>query len=251
MQRYFINENDINGENVVITGKDYHHIKNVMRMRKDEQVIVCTNKGIAYLASVEAFLEAEVCLKIVNRLEDKVELDVEVTIAHGLVRREKAEEVIRRLSELGASYYLPVTMERSIIKVKDNENRKNERQQLIAKEASEQAHRTKVMQISEIISFTELLKIAPNYDLCLVAYEEKGRDKDLSLMKLLKAFTKQQILVVIGPEGGFSPREINLLTAAAFHLVGLGPRILRTETAPLYVMSAISYQLELGEDDEN
>jgi 16S rRNA (uracil1498-N3)-methyltransferase len=107
------------------------------------------------------------------------------------------------------------------------------------------------MTVMEPILFSDLLKQIKQYDLCLVAYEEQGRAKDISLPLLLRTFTGKTILVIIGPEGGFGASEIKSLATTTAKLVGLGPRILRTETAPLYLMSAISYHYELGETNEN
>lgn len=251
MQRYFIKTNTIQGCEVVITGQDYHHIKNVMRMKLGDQVIVCTEEETSYLAEIATYTNSEVFLTIINKLQEQVELPVMVTIAQGMVRREKTEEVIRRISELGASNYVSVTMERSIVKRKESDTKKLNRYQMIAKEASEQAHRTKIMTVMEPILFSDLLKQIKQYDLCLVAYEEQGRAKDISLPPLLRTFTGKTILVIIGPEGGFGASEIKSLATTTAKLVGLGPRILRTETAPLYLMSAISYHYELGETNEN
>ncbi len=251
MQRYFINTNAIKGSQVIITGQDYHHIKNVMRMKPSDQVLVCTEKEKSYLVEIVTFSDSEVFLTIVEERNDQVELPLEVTIAQGMVRREKTEEVIRRISELGASCYLPVIMERSIVKIKEQDPKKTNRYQIIAKEASEQSHRTKIMTIEEPLSFGKLLESLKNYELCLVAYEESGRAKDHSLKKILQTFTGKSIIVIVGPEGGFSPQEIKSLQNTKAKLIGLGPRILRTETAPLYIMSVISYQFEEGETNEN
>lgn len=250
MQRYFIQTNAIQGSKIIITGQDYHHIKNVMRMKLGNQVMVCTEKGQSYLAEIIAYTDTEVLLSTINQLQEQVELPVMVTIAQGMVRREKTEEVIRRISELGASSYVSVMMERSIVKIKENDNKKITRYKMIAKEASEQAHRTKIMTVMEPMLFTDFLHQIKQYDLCLVAYEEQGRANDRSLPRVLKGFTGKTILIVIGPEGGFGAAEIKALATTAT-LVGLGPRILRTETAPLYLMSAISYYYELGETNEN
>ena len=251
MQRYFINTSAIKQNQVIISGQDYHHIKNVMRMKPGDQVFVCTEKENSYLVEITGFSDNKVILTIVEERNEQVELPLEITIAQGVIRREKTEEVIRRISELGANFYLPVMMERSLVKIKEQDQKKTNRYQMIAKEASEQSQRTRIMKIEEPVSFAELLKLFENYDLCLVAYEELGRAKDYNLKKILRSFTGKSIIVIIGPEGGFSPQEIKLLQNTKAKFIGLGPRILRTETAPLYVMSVISYQFEEGETDEN
>jgi len=245
MQRYFLENTEIINGYVEIKGGDFHHIKNVMRMEKEDEVYLCIASS-TYLASLDRFNSDSVIFKIIEKQEKSSEMPYEVTIAQGLVRREKKEEVIRRITELGAYLYIPVAMERSIVKIKGEE--KLERQKTIIKEASEQSHRDKKMEITEPISFKEFLKLKKDYDLCLYAYEESGRSNNYNLKKYLKDFKKEEkkrIIALVGPEGGFSPNEVKLLDEAGFKAVGLGPRILRTETAPLYLMSAISYELEL------
>lgn len=251
MQRYFINNEWIKNNKIYITGDDYHHIRNVMRMRINQEALFCDEDEQVYLASLEEYLSHEAVFIIKEKVNHQPELIYEVTIAHGLVRRDKQEEVIRRITELGAKRYIPVIMERSIIKVRDKEDHKRERMLKIIKEASEQSHRTKMMELSNIVSFNELLNISTQYDLLMFAYEESGRNGNSTFKKALEEFVGQKILVLVGPEGGFNPQEVEVLLQHNFKSIGLGPRILRTETAPLYIMSAISYELELGEQNDS
>lgn len=247
MQRYFVSEEyiDISKNVITIEGNDFHHIKNVMRMKINDEVFVCNNLGDSFLCKIILFTNYSVILSICNKLEEKTEIPVIITIAQGLIKREKTEEVIEKITELGASYYLPVLMERSIVRIKENINNKVIRYNIISKEASEQSHRTKMLEVLNPIDLNELLKISKNYDLCIYAYEESGRNKNQRLKQLLKENINKNILVLVGPEGGISLKEVELLNKSGFEAVGLGPRILRTETAPIYIMSAISYEFEL------
>lgn len=242
MQRYFI-EDVVTSNTIVINGDDFHHISKVMRMRINDEVIVCDNIS-SYKCKISAFNNNEVILNVVEKLDEKKELPVKVAIAQGVVRREKTEEVIDKITQLGASLYIPVNMERSIIKIKDEKlDKKNDRMNKIAKEASEQSHRTKKMVVEKPLLFKELLNLKDHYDLCLYAYEITS--KDLSLKEVLKNNKYKSVLVLIGPEGGISEKEVILLNENGFLPVSLGPRILRTEVAPTYVMAAISYELEV------
>lgn len=247
MQRYFLDENSIITDiEIIIKGNDYHHIKNVMRMKLEDKVYCCYDSH-TYLCMIDEFMFDSVKLKKISEITKNSELAIDVTIAHGLVRREKMEEVIRRITELGAHEYIPVLMERSIVKIKDNKNSKLDRQKTIVKEACEQSHRNRLMDVSDILSFKDFLSLNKKYDLCLYAYEESGRSNNYNLKKYLKEFKGKNILVLVGPEGGFSEKEVDLLEKNDFNSVGLGARILRTETAPLYLMSVIGYELEMGE----
>ena len=241
MQRYFINNNQINNNIVTIIGDDVHHIKTVMRMRIGEKVYVCDelNTYICEIINITNTVE----LTILEEVNENSEMDLKVTVAHGLVRREKMEEVVRRLVELGCFSYIPVNMTRSVVKHKEiNIDRLNK----IIKEASEQSHRQKLMKISEVISFNELLKEINNYDTVLFAHT-LYKD-DVNLFNELKN-KHSNILVIVGPEGGFDDKEVEkLIKFNNLKPISLGKRILRTETAPLYIMSVLGF---IGEQYEN
>ena len=135
-------------------------------------------------------------------------------------------------------------MERCNVKLNDEKlNKKVDRMNKIAKEASEQSHRTRKLVVESPIDFKNLLKFKNEYDLCLYAYEVI--DKDESLKNILKQKKYQNILILVGPEGGISLKEVEMLNSVGFIPISLGPRILRTEVAPTYVMAAISYELEI------
>ena len=153
------------------------------------------------------------------------------------------KEVIDYITELGAYSYIPVVMSRSIVKVNlEQMEKKNTRYTKIAKEAAEQSHRLKIMKVKNVESWKNFLKCSKDYDLCLYAYEASAKDD--SLKQLLRTKKYQNILVLVGPEGGISEKEVEDLKANNFLPITLGPRILRTQVAPLYVMSALSYEWE-------
>lgn len=245
MQRYFIDKEQINSNIITIKGDDVHHIKNVMRMNIKDQVIVCDENN-TYLCEI-LFIGNVVELNIIEQIEENVELPLKVTIAHGLVRREKMEEVVRRLVELGCYSYLPINMTRSVVKHKEiNIERLNK----IIKEASEQSHRNKLMKISEVISFSDILNKISNYDIVLFAHTlYKNENKLYNYFVNENDLNNKNILVIVGPEGGFDDKEVEKLIKYKNVIpVGLGKRILRTETAPLYLMSILGFIGEKYED---
>ena len=227
---------------------DSHHIKDVMRMHVGENVIACIKgTNIIYLCEILE-LSKKVLLKIIEERQENNELNIKVSIAHGLVRKDKQEEVIRRLVELGAYKYIPVVMDRSIIKLKKEDYKfKNDRLERIVKEASEQSERNEFLILNDIITFNDLVKSFNVYDLILFAHARKK--DDLSLKKYLNIDKNvNNILVIIGPEGGFSEKEENtLFENDKVHTISLGKRVLRTETAPLAAMAILAF---LGEDYE-
>ena len=246
MQRYFIKESQINNKLICIDEADSHHIKNVMRMREGEHVIACSlsddETSFVYLCTI-CSLGKNVILEIQEELCENNELAFNVTIAHGLVKRDKQEEVVRRLVELGAYAYLPVIMQRSVIKIDQSKRQfKNDRFERIVKEASEQSERNRLMHLLDIVTVKELINSFNNYDLVLFA--SVASKNDLSLKEQMKVSNAKNILVIVGPEGGFSEKEIEMIEATKAKTMSFGKRVLRTETAPLYAMSVLAYEGE-------
>lgn len=244
MQKYFVNPNNFynNNTEVIINKSDSLHIVKVMRMRLGDEVLVSDNND-SYLAKIKVLDSNGVVLEVVEKIKNNPELNIKVSIAQGVVRKNKMEEVISKITALGAYKYIPVNMERSEIKIKEE---KYERQLSIIKEAAEQSMRNRLMELSNALSFKELLKEKANYDVCLFA-STKAATNNPNFKNVLRNKNNQSILIVVGPEGGISPKEEDLMEQAGFLPISLGPRILRTELAPVYIMSAISYETEIGE----
>ncbi|MGD9887347.1 MAG: 16S rRNA (uracil(1498)-N(3))-methyltransferase [Bacilli bacterium] len=249
MQRYFIKNEQHKNDQIIIDGLDYHHITHVMRMKVSDKMMVIDEDGNSYETSINSIDKHYVILNVLKTFKTNPELPINVTMAFGLTKYPKMEEVIRRITELGAFEFVGVEMERSNVRLDRLPLLKTERWELIVKEASEQSGRTKLMKITPFLSFSSLLQKFSSFDLCLFADEEKGKQNDLSLKTILNEFKGQSILVLIGPEGGISDKERTQLGNNHFQAVGLGPRILRCETAPLYVMSAISFSKEFGNEN--
>jgi 16S rRNA (uracil1498-N3)-methyltransferase len=245
MQRYFIEGKIPDNRIVAITGDDAKHIAKVMRQEAgDEMLIVVENA--AYLAEIVSMdQDVKVILKDVVKAE--TELPIDVTIACGLPKGDKLELIVQKSTELGMSGLIPFAAERSIVKwdgVKSG--KKVLRLQKIAKEAAEQSHRVRIPEIHTPCSFKELLKAAERFDAVIVAYEEETRETDRTrFAETVKSlYDKSSILMVFGPEGGFSLSEAEQFKSLGAVFTSLGPRILRAETAPLYALSAISYEFE-------
>lgn len=248
MQRYIIKNSQINNNKVIMTKEDSYHIIKVMRMKNGERIELCTENK-TYLAKICDFLDNIVIVDLLEEIQEDKELPISVSIAQGMVNRTKMEEVIEKLAILGADKYLFFPMERSIIKIdQQNVEKKMSRYLTISKESSEVAHRQKLMEIEYLDSMKSFLENAKNYDFCLYAYE-KTEFSNQNFKKILKSIknSHKKILILIGPEGGISEKEVELLNKNNFLPITLGPRILRTEIAPTYVMASISYELELEE----
>lgn len=248
MQRYFVPSEQIKENSVTIIGDDFHHIAKVLRMTPKEKVIcVFPNHKVA-LVEIENITNEQVTGSVIEWLNEEKELPVSVTIASGLPKGDKLEYIVQKGTELGASAFIPFIADRSIVKwdVK-KASKKIDRLQKIAKEAAEQSHRTVVPQVEMPATLRQLIEQAKSYDTLLVAYEEEAKQNEMSALGKAISSMKpgSSVMVVFGPEGGLTSDEVEQLKSAGFVACGLGPRILRTETAPLYVLAAVSYHLEL------
>ena len=249
MQRYFVNSNQIIDDCATISGTDVHHLTNVMRASVGDQILLCSDARETFLAAITAITKTEVMMQIVAKKEENVELPVFVTIAQGITKGDKFDLVVQKATECGASAFVPVAMKRSVAKIESGKSEKKiERWQKIALEAARQAHRQVVPNVMMPVEMKGVLAMASDYDVCLFAYEAFDETAKTALATVANGLSVgQRVLVVIGPEGGIDESEVKLLADAGFLTVGLGPRILRTETAPIYVMAALSYALEISQ----
>ncbi|MBT2698007.1 16S rRNA (uracil(1498)-N(3))-methyltransferase [Bacillus sp. ISL-40] len=247
MQRYFVKQR-ANGDRFLIDEEDRHHIVKVMRMQLGDQIICVDPEGKQAVCALAEITDTSVVADVVQWKDEVSELPISITIASGLPKGDKLEWIIQKGTELGAHQFLPFSAARSVVKWDEKKAAKKiDRWQKIAKEAAEQSHRAFLPEVSSAISFKELLSKSKDFDYKLVAFEEESRSGETSVFAstLNKMSKGDSLLLVFGPEGGLSDAEVQQLKNNDFAVCGLGPRILRTETAPLYVLAAISYHFEL------
>ena len=249
MQRYFIADDQININEIQIAGEDAKHIAKVMRMQPGDEFICCNYSGNAFYCKLKSIDDQSVTAQIIRELEENHELPIQVTVVQGLPKGDKLDMIVQKGTELGAASFVLFQAERSVAKWVGSSKiaRKLERLQKIAKEAAEQSHRNKVPQVSEPISLQKLIEMSQSFDYNIVAYEEEAKSGSMAGLHSVFEVMRpgDSLLAVIGPEGGFSEDEVKQLTKAGFTRCALGRRILRTETAPLYLLSAVSYYFEL------
>lgn len=231
MQRYFVKKYENNV--FALEDGDIHHIKKVMRCKTNDKIEVVYN-GKVYLCNIDDIDTLK--LSIINEYEEDREMSVELTVAVSLVQEQKFDMILQKLTELGVTSIIPVKTERSIVKIDDNKKEKKyARWQMICKEASEQSHRVTIPKIEEIVSLKELKKHKKDVNL-ICSLNEFTKPLDNYLQKEIKT-----ILFVIGPEGGFSQKEEESLIEQGFECTTLGKRVLRVETAAIYVASIINH----------
>lgn len=232
----------------MIDGDDRHHIIKVMRMEIGDKIICVAPEGDSAICEIAKFTDEQVVADVVQWKDEKSELPISITIASGLPKGDKLEWIIQKGTELGAHEFIPFSANRSVVKWDDKKAAKKiERWQKIAKEAAEQSHREIVPSISSPMKLKALIEKSKSFQYKLVAYEEESRSGETSIFATTLKNMKhgESVLIVFGPEGGFAEEEVQVLQENDFVLCGLGPRILRTETAPLYALAAISYHFEL------
>ena len=252
MQHYFVNTS-VPNKRFTLPDDISHHLVTVLRAQTGTQFELVFNDHQCYLAELTSTVPP-VSATIVRALERSPELPVHTAIACGVPKtKEKPELIVQKGTELGVHQIIFFDAERSISHWQGNKrSRKLARLQKIANSAAEQSHRNVRPQISYCDSLTDLLHSYPaNHR--LVAWEESAKQGETSaLVKALRQ-TKvgESVLAIFGPEGGLSNEEVATMKSQGVIPVGLGPRILRTETAPLYFLSAVSVITELGASDKN
>lgn len=243
MQKYFISTNDF--LNNKITGDDVFHIKNVMRSRVGDMILVSNGKQNCKV-KITSILDKEVSFEIVEEIIGNHELPVFVSIFQGYPKGDKLEDIIKHGTELGVDEIYPILMKRSVFKL-DPKKRESKliRFNKIAKEAAEQSYRDRVPKVIDICQLKEI--DFSKYDVKIVCYEESAKNGELvEFKRAIKSLKKDdKVAIVVGPEGGIDDAEIEYLKKQGFVLASLGRRILRTETVVFYCLSAISYEMEL------
>lgn len=253
MQRYFVPPEQLEGNLARLTGEDAHHLAKVMRAEPGEEIIVSNGLNREVLARVSAIDKGLVEAQVVQELPMDREAGVEVWIAQSLPKGDKLETVIQKCTELGADRFIPFLSKRTVVQYDDKKEAKRlERWGKIAKEAAEQAHRSRVPAVDGPIGWKQLLELVKGTDLALFCYElESG----LALRDLLAGLLigpspeggRPRILVMVGPEGGFTEQEAQEAEAAGCKSISLGKRILRTETAAMAALACIMYEAgEMG-----
>jgi 16S rRNA (uracil1498-N3)-methyltransferase len=247
MHKFFIPQENINGDTAVIDGEDVKHIYKVLRLEEGARVSLNDCQGAEYLAEITAVDKKEVALKIISKLETNNESPIDIYLFQGLPKSQKMDLIAQKATELGVKEMTPVITERVVVKNELGEYKKLDRWNRIALEACKQSKRTLIPKINHPVEFTDMLKLLEAADLILVPYEnQEGK----GLKKVCQCIDKEKIksvAIVIGPEGGFEPSEIEMLESIGAEIITLGPRILRTETAGFVCAALVLYELgDLG-----
>ena len=244
MQQYFLNE-ELNVESTYeLSKEDSNHIVRIMRKQNNDKVYVVFKDEIKYICTIIDNNVDKVLVAPYEQVSGSNELPTKITVAIPPLKNDKIEYLIQKLTELGVSNIVLFNSERNIAKIKkDKVDSKLNRWSKIIKEASEQSKRNLIPDITYVDSLRYLVNFAEKYDHKVVAYEKESVNEDnINLRNLLNSeLNNKDVIAVFGSEGGLSENEISILTENKFSVIGLGKRILRAETAPLYFVSCVAY----------
>lgn len=241
MPRFFVSPEQIKDGRVTITGPDVNHISRVLRLGAGDCLTVLDGLGKAFDAVIEKPGKEEVVCAIRKEFPAGGTPPVRVTLVQGIPKGDKMDLIVQKGTELGVSRVIPLTSQRAVVKLEgDKSHKRRERWQRIALEAAKQCRRPDVPEVDEPTGWDPVLAGLPPEVVALIPWEEESAESLKEV--LLREPTKKEIYVFIGPEGGFAPGEVERARARGVRPVTLGPRILRTETAGLAVLTMILYQ---------
>lgn len=244
MRRFFTEPENIKNDIAELI-EDAGHIKKVLRMEIGDRIIVFDGSGFQYECELVE-IENKVCrAKIIGKEESTSEPETKVYLFQGLPKSGKMETIIQKAVELGVYEVVPVIMDRCVLKLDEKaKTDKTKRWQKVAVEAVKQCGRGLVPKVHTPVKFSEAVKMLKELDLAFMPYEEMGHSGQRGLKELLKDFNGKSVGFIVGPEGGFSDAEVTLAKENKISTIGLGSRILRTETAGSTVISIIMYEFD-------
>lgn len=240
MPRFFIDKNAVDRETVILQGEDARHISLSLRAKPGEKFVLCDADGTDLYCVVDNITRDKVVFRVEGAAQSKAEPTVKVTLYQALVKSNKFDFVVQKAVELGACEIVPVEMANCVSKPdKDSENKKVERWNRIAKEAAMQSGRGIIPKVLQTVNFKDAVKSIKEADCSFVCYEAPQQMPIKQILEQNKSAKTYAFL--IGPEGGISQEEAKFVTDNSVNLCSLGPRILRTESAPLCALSAIMF----------
>ena len=245
MHRFFAEPGQIGEKEIVITGADVNHIRNVLRMRADEEVLIADGQGAEYRCKLTELGENEVRAQILWKLDGNAELASAITLFQGLPKSDKMDLIVQKCVELGVDRIVPVSTKRTVVKLDaKKEAAKLKRWSAISESAAKQSKRRIIPQVHSVMAFREAVDYAASrYDICLIPYElADGMEQTRRILNGVQP--GQSVAILIGPEGGFEENEIQYAKEKGVLPITLGRRILRTETAGMTVLAVLMMQLE-------
>lgn len=244
MYRFFVAPEQIGDVSISITGKDVNHIKNVLRMKVGETVLISDGSDREYICAIRQLKDDEVIADIEDINGRSRELPIKVTLFQALPKGDKMETVIQKMIELGAYEIVPMSTKRCVVKLDAKKAaNKAKRWNAIAESAAKQSKRGVIPQVSEPVTYKQALEMAKGMDMLLIPYEE-AENMEHTRRVVSEIKSGMSIGIFIGSEGGFAREEVELAKESGAREITLGKRILRTETAGMTIMAVLMYLME-------
>ena len=244
MNRFFVTQNNINENKIVITDKDdVYHIKKVLRLEENDEIIVSDQIQYEYICRI-IDIGSQISLEVLDQKEFSQEPLIRVTLFQGIPKQQKMEFIVQKCTELGLDTLVPVFMERTVVKDKGDYWKKVVRYQQIAEEAAKQSQRGVMSEVRQATTFKDMVERLPGFQLVLFPYEEEVETTLKDVLQDLEEGIKR-IAIIIGPEGGFTKEEAENIISKGGKPLSLGKTILRTETAGMATLAMVMYELEL------
>lgn len=247
MPRFFVQPEQINSHTALIKGPDVKHISRVLRMATGDSLTLLDGRGNVYRTEIVEINKEEVHCRILEQQAVNSEPKVHVTLVQGLPKGDKLETIIQKCTELGVSRIIPLAAARSVVKLDSKKAAdRQQRWQRVAMEAAKQCRRAGIPEVEPLSDWATILTKLPPDALVLMPWEA-ARSQSLGDVLRQKPLPPSEVYIFIGPEGGFEDDEAQRIKDKGFHLVTLGNRILRTETAGPAALTMVLYQYgELG-----
>jgi 16S rRNA (uracil1498-N3)-methyltransferase len=240
MQKFLITRDRIHGNTGILDGADARHIVKVLRLSRGDDLIFTDGMGTDFCGRIVSCSRDQVVVEIEDSQPSRVESPLSLTVCTGMLKHQKMDDVIKGLTQIGITRWIPFFCERSVPSPDDRAlSRRMDRWQTIANETIKQCRRSRVVEISFPMTLDRILDMTGEFDHCIAFWEQGGE----SLSRLKPRQSANQALVLIGPEGGFSESEILQASAKGFTPYSLGPRILRAETASLCGAALVQHRL--------
>jgi len=246
MPKFFVNPDQIKGDQIEIIGQDVRHIRDVLRLNPHTKITICDGQGMDYQSVITQIEKEQILAKVLEKALSSSEPKTKLTLFQSLIKGDKFEWVIQKAVEIGVHQIIPMETAHCVVKMDQSKktNAKIARWNKIAQSAAKQSKRGVIPIVVAPLPYVKALEIASKMDLSCIAYV---KETSVNLKSCLQAGKGETIGVLVGPEGGFSQEEIGLAEKVKIQPITLGPRILRSETAGIVLVSNTLY--ELGEMD--
>ena len=246
MHRFFVDTHQINSiqNRIIIENEDVKHISRVLRLKEKDKVEICDGENTEYICEIQSIDKNSVLLSIIDKKQSIKEPSIKTVLYQGVPKGDKMSFIIQKTVELGITEIIPVEMKRTVVQFGDRDKQnKIDRWKKIALEAAKQSKRGIIPAVHSPLNFDQALEHSKKNQLNIMPYENENKKGFRAVMESLNKYNIDNIGIWIGPEGGLDEEEVAKAINNKIHLITLGPRILRTETAGFTTLSLIMYEL--------